>query len=107
MLFVYQAKWQRDLLRRYGNEIILLDATYKTTRYILPLFFMVVKTNVDYQIVGTFVSENETKRSIMEGLQIFKQWNPQVNPRNCMTDYCTEEIDALENTFDGKFKEKL
>lgn len=22
LLFVYQAKWQRELLRRYGNEII-------------------------------------------------------------------------------------
>ena len=30
-LFVYQTKWQRDLLQKYGNEILLLDATYKTT----------------------------------------------------------------------------
>ena len=28
-LFVHQKKWQRDLLQRYGNEILLLDATYK------------------------------------------------------------------------------
>ena len=33
LLFVYQNEAQRDLLRRYGNEICLLDATYKTTRY--------------------------------------------------------------------------
>ena len=60
LLFVYQSKWQMDLIKRYGNEIILLDATYKATRYALPLFFMVVKTNVDYQIVASFVIENET-----------------------------------------------
>ena len=58
LLFVYQSKWQMDVIKRYDNELILLDATYKTTRYALPLFFMVVKTNVDYQIVVSFVIEN-------------------------------------------------
>ena len=48
-LFVRQSKWQKYLLRRYGSELILLDATYKTTRYSLPLFFLTVKTNMDYQ----------------------------------------------------------
>ena len=39
LMFVCQSKWQMDLIKRYGNELILLDATYKTTRYALPLFF--------------------------------------------------------------------
>ena len=47
LLFVYQTKWQRRLFQRYCGEMLLLDATYKTTRYVLPLFFLVVKTNVD------------------------------------------------------------
>ena len=54
LLFVHQSAWQRRLLKRYGN-ICLLDATYKTTRYALPLFFLVVRTNGDYQVVGSFV----------------------------------------------------
>ena len=58
LLFVYQAKWQMDLIKRYGNEMVLVDAAYKTTRYALLLFFMVVKTNVDYQIEASFVIEN-------------------------------------------------
>ena len=61
LLFVYQTKWQRRLFQRYSGEMLLLDATYKTTRYVLPLFVHVVKTNVDYQIFGTFITENETK----------------------------------------------
>ena len=28
----------------------MLDVTYRTTKYVLPLFFMVVKTNVNYQV---------------------------------------------------------
>ena len=31
-------------------------------------FFMVVKTNIDYQIVAIFVTENETEDSIQEAL---------------------------------------
>ena len=52
MLFVHQTSFQRSVLKRYGNYACFLDATYKTTKYALPLFFLAVKTNVDYQVVG-------------------------------------------------------
>lgn len=38
-LFVHQEAWQQRLLMRYGKELIFMDATYKTTRYAIPLFF--------------------------------------------------------------------
>ena len=43
-MFVYQEEWQKRLLKRYGNELVVLDAIYRT-HYALPLFFMTVKTN--------------------------------------------------------------
>ena len=61
-----------DLIKWYGNEMILLDATYKTTRYTLPLMFIVVKTNVDYQTVASFVIENETYEAISEAVAVIK-----------------------------------
>ncbi|XP_047126914.2 uncharacterized protein LOC100199509 isoform X1 [Hydra vulgaris] len=100
-LFVYQSQWQQHLLMRYGTEILLLDATYRTTRYSLPLFFLTVKTNFDYQIVASFVIEYETKQAITEALHIIKDWNPSFQPSFCMTDYCTEEMDLLEAVFSG------
>jgi len=39
LLYVHQDQWQKDLLNRYGNNMTLLDATYKTTNYDLALFF--------------------------------------------------------------------
>lgn len=39
LLFIPQTAWQRRLLQRYGNDICLLDATYKTTRYSLTFVF--------------------------------------------------------------------
>jgi hypothetical protein len=39
-LFVHQEEWQRKLLLKYGSDLALLDATYKTTKYAMPLFFL-------------------------------------------------------------------
>eukprot|EP00794_Sanderia_malayensis_P004341 gene4341-4918_t len=103
LLFVHQTEWQRRLLSRYGNELVLLDATYRTTRYAIPLFFLVVKTNVDYQVVGTFVCEGESTDNIVEALTILREWNPGFQPKYCMTDYSNEEIRATEEVFPGCF----
>ena len=41
LLFVYQTSWQKSLLHKYGQDTVFLDATYKTTKCALPLFFFV------------------------------------------------------------------
>nr|XP_047142557.1 uncharacterized protein LOC124816872 [Hydra vulgaris] len=91
LLFVYQDMWQKRLLLRYGPELVFLDATYHTTRYALPLFFLVVKTNIDYQVVAIFVCENETTDAITEALMCIKEWNPKFQPKYFLTDYSNEE----------------
>ena len=63
LLFVYQSDWQKHLLSRYVNELVLLDYLQKT-RYALPLFFIVFKTNTDYQIAANFVTENKKKKAL-------------------------------------------
>ena len=97
LLFVYQNGWQRRLFSRCLKELTLLDATYRTARYALPLFFMVVKTDIDYQIVAVFVTQNETEDSIQEAQLIIKSWNKDVSPIYGVTDYCTEEFKTMEN----------
>ena len=42
LLLVMQTSDQKRLMEKYGQEMCLLDATYKTSRYSLPLFFVVV-----------------------------------------------------------------
>ena len=54
MLFIYQSEQMKRIYRRYGKDLVLLDATYKTTKYSLPLYFLVVKTNVNYQVCSGF-----------------------------------------------------
>ena len=52
LMYVHQEQWQRDLLARYGGDVCLMDATYKTTKYSLPMFFVCCKTNTGYSVVG-------------------------------------------------------
>ena len=79
-LFVHQEGWQQQLLVKYGNTMTLLDATYKTTKYSLPLFLLCVRTNCSYMPVTEFIVERETASSIAGALKIIAQWNTDWNP---------------------------
>ena len=95
LLFVHQMAWQKRLLLRYGRDICLMDATYKTSKYALPLFFLCVKTNVNYTVVASFITQNEAQSDKEEALQVLKLWNPDWNPSFFVTDNCNAEINAL------------
>ena len=57
-------------MKKCGNRIVLLDATYKTTNYSISLFFVAVKTNVKYMVVGSFAIQEE-KQKPLRRLQVF------------------------------------
>ena len=99
LLLVHQEQWQKELLGKYGNDICLIDATYKTTRYDIALFFICVKTNTGYTVVAEFVTQDETAEKIQEALEVIKKWNPQWNPKYFMTDYSEAELLAIEKCF--------
>ncbi|XP_073524300.1 uncharacterized protein [Phyllobates terribilis] len=98
-LLCYQRHWQKRLLSTYGNSITLLDATYRTTRYALPLYFLCVRTNVCYTVVAAFVVQQERTEYIIEALKMIKDWNPTWNPSCFMLDFCLEEINAIAQVF--------
>ena len=95
-LFIYQTAEQSRLLQRYGNDICLLDATYRTTKYAMPFFQLCVKTNVDYQVVAVFVTQFEDSVTLSEPLDIIRQWNTHFIPTHFMVDFAESEINALE-----------
>ena len=100
LLYVHQEPWQQTLMVKYGNTISLMDATYKTTKYELALFFIAVKTNVEYTAVADFVLQSETAKQIREALQILSPWwNPTWQPPYFMVDYSEAEIEAIQGTF--------
>ena len=56
-----------------------LDATYKTSQYALPLFFVAVKTNMGYSVVAQFVVQSETREVIVKGLKLISEWMQKIN----------------------------
>ncbi|XP_050403543.1 uncharacterized protein LOC126819484 [Patella vulgata] len=101
LLFVYQDDQQRHLLLRYGRTMCLLDATYKACQSKLPLFFLCVRTNFQYVVVATFVTQYEKRKSIEEALAVIKDWNPGWKPEHFMTDKYLAEMHALETVYPG------
>ena len=82
----------------------VLDATYRTTKYDLPLYFLCVRTNVCFQVVGSFVIQYENTQCITEALMVFKEWNKETwSPSRFMVDFAEEEIQALEIVFQGTY----
>ena len=79
----------------------MIDATYKTTKYDLALFFVCVRTNVGYSIVGQFITQSETAEHIQEALQILQTWDPGWKPQFFMCDYSEAKVAALEAVFPG------
>lgn len=59
-------------MKLYGNTVSLLDATYRTTKYSLPLFMVVVRTNVEYVIpVAEFVTQRMRRQKVSKRLFTF------------------------------------
>lgn len=77
----------------------MMDATYKTTKYDVPLFFITVRTNSGYCVVAEFIIQSESHCYIEEALSVIKSWNPDWKPNFFMTDYSEAEISALEASF--------
>ena len=71
-------------------------------RYAVPLFFVCVRANVGYIVVAVFIPENEDTFSIVEALQLIKEFTAQWSPRNFLVDFSLAEIAAIEKTFPSK-----
>ena len=83
-------------MKKHGNHIALLDATYKTTKHSIPLFFVAV---VKYMVVGSFAIQEETTEAITEAVGMLRSWNESWNPVCFIVDNFIEETHCLEHLF--------
>lgn len=98
---MHQTQWQKEMLLTYGQEISLLDATYKTSMWDMPLYLLCVCANVGYGVVASIITEDETASSLVEGLTLLQQQNQDWHPQHFMCDFSRSEINALEEVFPG------
>jgi len=101
LIFCHQTPQQQRLMKRYNNLVFMCEITNLVDRVPFPLFCIFVQTNVDYQLVGTFIVEVRNKESIMQGLTSIKEWNPGWAPKYFVLDYSEEQDGAVKALFPG------
>ena len=73
--------------------------TRQLNNYNVPLFFLCVKTNVNYTVVAEFILQSENTDQIFEALSIIKSWTPNWDPKFFITDYSDAEMSAISRLF--------
>ena len=78
-----------------------MDATYKMCKLSLPLFFLVVRTNVGYAVIAEFIVQHKDTTSIMKALLILQKWwdKEGINIGNFMIDCQQSEENAIRAVF--------
>lgn len=90
----------RRVAERYGDAVLLLDATWRVTKYDIPMFHLMVIDNLGRgQVAGMFIVEFETAALIGEALAWFRAQVPQLRPATCMIDKSQAEENALRAQF--------
>ena len=64
-----------DYLNVMAMSYVCLMQLTKQLGTLYHLFFLVVKTDVDYQVVGSFIVQDETSSAIMEALNVISTWS--------------------------------
>lgn len=89
------------MLATYGNFVCLVDSTYNTTIYDVPLFALAVKTNVGFSYVASALIVDETSSSFVNVLTRLRTLNPTWEPSAFVTDFNEAQISALKAVFPG------
>jgi hypothetical protein len=98
--WVYQSRFMQYIMAMYGNDLTCIDATYKTTKYGLPLFTLVTVDNSKQgRLMCAFVLQNEETATIANALRIIRKFNPMFNPSCVMLDKSSAEIGAIREVF--------
>ncbi|KAK3853445.1 hypothetical protein Pcinc_040010 [Petrolisthes cinctipes] len=99
LMFLIQTRWQKQLLEWHRHEQCVLNAAFRSVGTSFPLYFLLVKTKVDYQVVASFIVMNDTTEAITEALTICRSWNSNWNPSVIMCGLTEAEMTAVEQVF--------
>lgn len=103
VVFFHQTQWQRHMLAKYGTHVCLMDSTYNTSVYEMPLFALCVKTNSGFVYVASALVLSESADTFASVLQRVKQYNPDWHPRCFVTDFNEAQISATERVYPGYY----
>ena len=91
----HQSQWQRHILALYGTIVCLVDCTYNTTVYDMPLLTLGVRTNCGYFYAATALITSESTVHVTNALRHVRDTNPNWHPVVFVCDFSEAIIGAI------------
>eukprot|EP00111_Clytia_hemisphaerica_P014512 TCONS_00042724-protein len=103
---LHQSEPQQYLLNKYGSTIHIVEIKAEDYGFNIigvSLFVLFVRTNVDYQVVGTILCNryNNHTKVLKEALTEFKEINEFWKPKYLMIDPSESMVAAVKDVFPG------
>ena len=90
--------WRYNTKLLYLHAMSLIFSKLRLHQY-LSLFFVGMKTNVNYQVVASFVLRDKTAAAIAEAFSVIKTWNPTWYLKPFMVDKWDKDMKSIGNIF--------
>ncbi|XP_049435956.1 uncharacterized protein LOC125891013 [Epinephelus fuscoguttatus] len=101
LIIVLSSPWQIQQLKKYGPEMIYLDATYKgITQYGFVLYAVAIKSDHGRGVpVAFFILSEESSQYLSLCLQKLQEAASPFHPRYIMIDRDVKKMEAIRNVF--------
>ncbi|XP_071948368.1 uncharacterized protein [Antedon mediterranea] len=98
-MLVYQESWQSNLMKSRLRALYVIDSTYKTHRYPLPLYTLWIYIDEKFICVAIIIMQCDATDDLAQALRHLKHWNPNWNPEYFLMDTQQPCWKAVEQTF--------
>ncbi|XP_033099141.1 uncharacterized protein LOC117102824 [Anneissia japonica] len=98
-MLLYQEAWQINLMKSRLKVLYVIDSTYRTLKYPLPLYTVWIYTDEKFICVATIIIQCDTTDDLAQALQYLRSWNPDWQPDYFLLDAQQQCWKAVEQTF--------
>ena len=106
-IYFHQSPSQRSMLEKYGSTLYItqIKTSERSSKILaVSMYLLAVRTNVDYQVVGTILMNKYNEKPLREILNLYKEVNEGWIPKYFMIDMSEDLLFSVTELFPGKCK---
>ena len=103
-IYVHQSPTQRLMLEKYGSTVYItqIKTSERSSKTLaVSMYLLAVRTNVDYQVVGTILMNKYNDKPLREILNVYKEVNEGWVPKYFMIDMSEDLLFSVTELFPG------
>ena len=104
-IYFHQSHIQRSLLTKYGTTVYItqIKISERSSKALaVSMYLLAVRTNVDYQVVGTILMNKYNDKPLREILSLYKEANEGWVPKYFMIDMSEDLLFSVTELFPGR-----